>query len=110
MTNKRLENKVALVVGGSTGIGRASAVAFAQAGAKVVVAGRSEKQGKETEAAIVEAGAEGLFIQTDVTNERSIRALIDQTVETFGRIDAAFNNAGIEGKVAPLWETNEDDF
>lgn len=110
MTNKRLDNKVALVIGGSTGIGRAAAVAFAQAGAKVVVAGRGEARGKETEAMIQQAGAEGLFIQTDVSDDRSVQSLVEQTLDKFGRLDAAFNNAGIEGKVAPLAETTEEDF
>lgn len=110
MIDKKLNNKVALIIGGSTGIGRATALAFAQAGAKVAIAGRGEVQGKETESLICQAGAEGVFIQTDVTSDRSVRSLIDQTVDKFGRIDAAFNNAGIEGKVAPLWETSEDDF
>lgn len=110
MENKRLDGKVALVIGGSTGIGRAAAVAFAQAGAKVVVAGRGKDRGKETEELIKQTGMEGLFIETDVSNDSSVRTLIDQTVEKFGRIDAAFNNAGIEGKVAPIAETTEDDF
>jgi len=110
MADKRLDGKVALVIGGSTGIGRATAIAFGQSGATVVIAGRSKERGKETEALIQQTGAEGLFIETNVTSDRSVRALIDQTVEQFGRIDAAFNNAGIEGKVAPLAETTEEDF
>lgn len=110
MTNKRLDGKVALVVGGSTGIGRATAVAFAHAGASVVIAGRGQDRGKETEALVQQTGAKGLFIATDVTDSSSVRDLIERTVETFGQIDAAFNNAGIEGKVAPIAETTEEDF
>jgi NAD(P)-dependent dehydrogenase (short-subunit alcohol dehydrogenase family) len=110
MTNKRLDGKVALVVGGTTGIGRATAVAFAQAGANVAIAGRGKDRGKETEALVKKTGAEGLFIETNVTDDSSVRALIERTVETFGRIDAAFNNAGIEGNVAPIAETTEEDF
>lgn len=110
MTNKRLDGKVALVIGGSTGIGQATAVAFAQAGAKVVIASRGKDRGRETEDLVKQTGVEGLFIETDVSNDSSVRALIDQTVEKFGRIDAAFNNAGIEGKVAPIAETTESDF
>ncbi len=110
MTSKRLNGKVALVVGGSTGIGRATAIAFGQAGAKVVVAGRGKERGKETEALVQQTGVEALFIETDVTSDRSVSALIEQTVEKFGHIDAAFNNAGIEGKVAPIAETTEADF
>ena len=110
MIGRKLENKVALVVGGSTGIGRATAVAFAEAGANVVIASRGEEQGQKTVELVETAGAEGLFIQTDVSKRESVQALVRQTVEKFGRIDAAFNNAGIEGKVAPLVETEEEDF
>lgn len=107
---EQLAGKVALVIGGSTGIGRATAVAFGQAGANVVVAGRGKERGKETEALVQQTGAESLFVETDVTNDCSVRLLIEQTIEKFGRIDAAFNNAGIEGKVAPIAETTEVDF
>jgi NAD(P)-dependent dehydrogenase (short-subunit alcohol dehydrogenase family) len=105
-----LQNKVALVIGGTTGIGRATAVAFGQAGAIVAIAGRNKEQGSQTEALVRQTGAESLFIETDVTSNRSVRTLIDRTVEKFGRLDAAFNNAGIEGKVAALVETSEEDF
>jgi NAD(P)-dependent dehydrogenase (short-subunit alcohol dehydrogenase family) len=86
MADKRLDGKVALVIGGSTGIGRATAIAFGQSGATVVIAGRSKERGKETEALIQQTGAEGLFIETNVTSDRSVRALIDQTVEQFGAL------------------------
>lgn len=110
MASKQLDGKVALVIGGSTGIGRATAVAFGQAGAIVAIAGRNKEQGSQTEALVRQTGAESLFIETDVTSDRSVRALIDRTVEKFGRLDTAFNNAGIEGKVAALVETSEEDF
>ena len=110
MTEKRMENKIVLVVGGSTGIGRATAVAFAKAGAKVVVASRGEEKGQETVELVKQAGTERLFVQTDVSDKSSVKNLIGQTIDTYGRIDAAFNNAGIEGKTAPLTETDEDDF
>ena len=110
MTEKKMDGKIALVVGGSSGIGRASAVAFAKAGAKVVVASRGEEQGQETVDLVKQAGTDGLFIQTDVSQSSSVKALVEQTLAKFGRIDAAFNNAGIEGKTAPLVETDEDDF
>ncbi len=76
----------------------------------MVIASRGKDRGRETEELVKQTGVEGLFIETDVSNDSSVRALIDQTVEKFGRIDAAFNNAGIEGKVAPLAETTESDF
>ena len=110
MTKKRMDNKIALVVGGSTGIGRATAVAFARAGAKVVVASRGETKGQETVELVKQAGTEGLFIQTDVSDKNSVKHLIEQTIDKYDRIDAAFNNAGIEGNTAPLVQTNEDDF
>ena len=110
MMKKRMDNKIALVVGGSTGIGRATAVAFARAGAKVVVASRGETKGQETVELVKQAGTEGLFIQTDVSDKNSVKHLIEQTIDKYDRIDAAFNNAGIEGKTAPLVQTNEDDF
>jgi len=97
--NRILENKVALVTGGGSGIGRASALAFAGAGAKVVISGRRETEGYETVALIKKNGGQGLFIQGDVTNEAEVEQLVAQTVATHGRLDVAFNNAGIEGEV-----------
>jgi NAD(P)-dependent dehydrogenase (short-subunit alcohol dehydrogenase family) len=97
---KRLfEDKVALITGGGTGIGRASALAFAAAGGKVVVTGRRETQGQETVALIKQHGGQALFVKGDVTNEADVERMVAQTVSTYGRIDAAFNNAGIEGVV-----------
>ena len=95
--HKSLENKIALVTGGTTGIGRATAVAFARAGAKVVVSGRRETEGEETVRLIKKTGGDGLFVQADVSRETDVRALVEKTVAAFGRLDAAFNNAGVEG-------------
>ena len=96
---KLFEGKVALVTGGGSGIGRAAALAFADAGARVVVSGRREAEGIETIALIKKAGGQGTFIRGDVSNEADVEKLVAQTVKTFGRLDAAFNNAGIEGEV-----------
>ena len=97
---KRLmEDKVAIVTGGGSGIGRASTLALANAGAKVVISGRREKEGHETVALIKNAGSQGLFIQADASNEADVERLVAQTLSTYGRLDAAFNNAGIEGEV-----------
>ncbi|HLO88367.1 MAG TPA: SDR family oxidoreductase [Nostocaceae cyanobacterium] len=104
------DNKVALVTGGTSGIGRASAIAFAQTGAKVVVAGRRIKEGEETVALIEAAGGEAKFIQTDVTKAAEIENLVNQTVATFGRLDYAFNNAGIEGLVMTGIEQTEENW
>jgi NAD(P)-dependent dehydrogenase (short-subunit alcohol dehydrogenase family) len=94
---KTLAGKVALITGGTSGIGRASAIALAKEGATVVVAGRRDHEGAETVKLIEAAGGKGKFIKADVVHENEIAALVQQTVETFGRLDIAFNNAGIEG-------------
>ena len=104
---KEFENKVALVTGGSSGIGRATAIAFAREGAKVVVAARRVKEGEETVRLIKEAGSDGVFIKTDVTVEEEVQALIEKTIATYGRLDYAFNNAGV-GMGSLLTETTVD--
>jgi NAD(P)-dependent dehydrogenase (short-subunit alcohol dehydrogenase family) len=90
--------KVALITGGTAGIGRATAVAFAERGATVVVAGRREAEGAETIALIQKAGANALFVRTDVSVESEIAGLVARTQEHFGRLDFAFNNAGVGGE------------
>ena len=105
-----LRSKVAIVTGGTSGIGRDAAVLFAKAGAKVVVAGRREVEGKETIDLIRTAGGEGLFVKTDVSRAADVRALVQKTVENFGRLDIAFNNAGIEGSWSPIAEQSEEDW
>lgn len=94
-----MEDKVALITGGGSGIGRASALAFAGAGAKVVVSGRREREGFETVALIKKEGGQATFVKADVSNEADVRTLVEQTMSTYGQLDAAFNNAGIEGEV-----------
>ena len=91
-----LRGKVAIVTGGTSGIGRDTAILFAKAGAKVVVAGRREVEGKETVELIRAAGGDGLLVKTDVSRAAEVHALVQKTVEKFGRLDVAFNNAGIE--------------
>jgi NAD(P)-dependent dehydrogenase (short-subunit alcohol dehydrogenase family) len=93
-----LPSKVALITGGTSGIGRAAALAFAKENYRVVIAGRREKEGVAVVAEIKALGAEGLFVRTDVTRESELAALVARTVEQFGRLDAAFNNAGVEGQ------------
>jgi NAD(P)-dependent dehydrogenase (short-subunit alcohol dehydrogenase family) len=90
--------KVVLITGGTSGIGRATAVAFAGKGANVVVAGRRDREGEESLRLVEKAGGKGLFIRTDVTAEEEIAALVTRTVQHFGRLDFAFNNAGIGGE------------
>lgn len=93
--SKVLEGKVALVTGAASGIGRASAIAMAQAGARVVVADVSVDGGEATAQAIVAAGGEARFIRTDVTSAKDIQAAVASAVDHFGRLDVAHNNAGI---------------
>ncbi|MBD2103522.1 SDR family oxidoreductase [Leptolyngbya sp. FACHB-261] len=104
------DGKVALVTGSSSGIGRSTAVAFAREGAKVVVASRRTDEGQETVQLVQAAGSQGLFIKTDVTQEAEVKALVEQTIQTFGRLDCAFNNAGIEQTPKPLTEQSEEEF
>ena len=108
--SKDLQNKVAIITGGTSGIGRDAAILFAEAGAKVVVAGRREAEGNETVALIRKAGGEGIFVKTDVAKAADVQALVKKTVEKFGRVDCAFNNAGVEGAWVPIVEQNEEDF
>jgi NAD(P)-dependent dehydrogenase (short-subunit alcohol dehydrogenase family) len=92
-----MSSPVVLITGALTGIGRATAVAFAREGARVVVSGRREREGKKLEKELRELGAEAEFIKTDVRHDDDIRALIDKTIARFGRLDIAVNNAGTEG-------------
>jgi len=105
-----LRDKVGIVTGGTSGIGRDAAVLFAKAGAKVVVAGRREAEGEETIARVRAAGGDAVFVKTDVSKGAEVDALVQKTVEKFGRLDVAFNNAGIEGSWSPIVEQSEDDW
>jgi NAD(P)-dependent dehydrogenase (short-subunit alcohol dehydrogenase family) len=103
-------DKVAIVTGGTSGIGRAAAIAYAQQGAKVAIAGRRVMEGKETVKEIEDAGGEAFFIQTDVTQESDIKAMVDKTVDVFGRLDIAFNNAGAYGENASLSDQLDSEY
>ncbi|MBP0726954.1 glucose 1-dehydrogenase [Bacillus sp. RG28] len=103
-------NKVALVTGGGSGIGRAIAINFANQGSKVVVAGRSPKTINETQNLIREMGGEALSFQTDVSSEEQVKKLIQSTVDSFGSLDFACNAAGVMGSIAPIADTTEADF
>lgn len=102
--------KVALITGGTSGIGRATAHEFARSGADVAIAGRREERGAEVVDEIESLGAGGLYVKTDVTNDDEVQRFVDRTVDEFGRLDAAFNNAGDEGEGGPLPEITEDDW
>ena len=102
--------KVALVTGGSSGIGRATAILFARKGALVVVASRRAEEGEETVKLVKEAGSDGFFVKTDVTQAADVEAMVEQTMRSYGRLDYAFNNAGIEQTPSPLVEQTEEMF
>ena len=107
---KQFGGKVALVTGGSSGIGRATASAFAGEGANVVVADVLVEGGGETVRMIKEAGGEAIFVKTDVSKATEVEALIKKIVETYGRLDCAINNAGIEGTMAPTADCTEENW
>ena len=99
---RRLDSKVALVTGGASGIGRATALTFAREGAKLVIADMNEEGGQQTVHLITEKGGEAIFVKTDVSKAVEVQALISKAVETYGRLDCAHNNAGIAGGVRAL--------
>jgi NAD(P)-dependent dehydrogenase (short-subunit alcohol dehydrogenase family) len=105
-----LNNKVAVVTGGGRGIGRAIALACAQAGADLVLASRSLDRLEETRAEILRMGREALVVPTDITQEQSVRELSERALERFGRVDILVNNSGITGPVKPLWEVSLDEW
>ena len=106
----QLDGKVALITGAGSGIGRASALAFAREGAKVAVADIVVEGGEETVRMVKEAGGEAFFIKVDVANAADVEAMVNAVVDTYGRIDCAYNNAGIEGRLASTDEYPEDVF
>jgi NAD(P)-dependent dehydrogenase (short-subunit alcohol dehydrogenase family) len=105
-----MDAPVVLVTGALTGIGRATAVAFARDGARVVVSGRHMEEGLALAAVLRDAGAEAEFIPADVRREQDVRALVDGTIQRFGRLDVAVNNAGTEGKRGPITEQTAESY
>ncbi len=106
----RFQDQVALVTGGGTGIGKATAIAFARQGAKVVIGNRNEQRGADVVEEIRAAGGEAVFQQTDVQKAADVQSLVHLAVEKYGRLDIAFNNAGIEGDIVPTHEQTEENF
>lgn len=101
------ENKVAIITGGSFGIGKAAAIAFAKRGAKVVIADWVEDN--ETINIIQSSGGDAIFVKCDVSDDASVKAMVEKTITQYGRLDYAFNNAGVEGFSAPIHQcTNEN--
>ena len=97
-----LEGKVALITGASSGIGAATAKIFARDGASVSLLARTMERGERVASEIQAGGGEAVFLQTDVSQEQDVRSAVEQTVSRFGRLDCAFNNAGIIGEPSPL--------
>jgi len=107
---KSLQNKVVIITGAGSGIGQTTAIQFAAAGSKVIVADFSDKGGNDTVQKIKEAGGEATFIKTDVSNSEDVQTMVAKTVELYGRLDCAFNNAGVGGTSASLDDFPEDIF
>jgi NAD(P)-dependent dehydrogenase (short-subunit alcohol dehydrogenase family) len=101
-------DSVVVITGAGTGIGRATALAFGRQGARVVIGNRDRQRGQETAAQVQAAGGTVLYLPTDVTQAADVRRLIGTAVETFGRLDVLFNNAGTFGPIGPLAEQDED--
>jgi NAD(P)-dependent dehydrogenase (short-subunit alcohol dehydrogenase family) len=102
-------SRVAVITGGASGIGRETALKFAKKGDRVVVADFNEVIGKQTVDLIKSNGGEAIFVKTDVSNYEDVEALVDKAVETYGRIDVMFNNAGI-GRITPVLDQNLEDY
>jgi NAD(P)-dependent dehydrogenase (short-subunit alcohol dehydrogenase family) len=110
MTTPTSTKPIVLITGALSGIGRATALAFAREGAKLVVAGRHEDKGKELVAELQSLGSEAEFVLTDVRHDDEVRALVDRTVERFGHLDVAVNNAGTEGHPGPVVDQTDQTY
>ena len=104
------ENQVVLITGATAGIGRATAIAFAQQGAKLVVSGRNAQAGQALETQLQSLGAEALFVQCDVAEEAQVMQLVEQCMQRFGRLDVAVNSAGLEGARGSIMEQTVDTY
>src|SRR5438445_12411715 len=105
-----MNKPVVLITGALTGIGRATALAFAQEGARIVVSGRHDDEGQRLVGELGKLGAEAEFVRSDVRHEDDVRSLVDKTVARFGRLDVAVNTAGTEGKPGPITEQSAESY
>jgi NAD(P)-dependent dehydrogenase (short-subunit alcohol dehydrogenase family) len=105
-----MSSPVVLITGALTGIGRATAFAFARSGARLIVSGRRAAEGAALEAELRELGADALFVQADVRHDEDVRHLVDQAVSRFGRLDVAVNNAGTEGTPGPITDISAESY
>lgn len=106
----KFKNKVVLVTGGTSGIGKATAKAFAKEGAAVVIAGRREKEGESVVADILEEGGKASFIKTDIAKSNELEALMEQLIDQYGQLDCAFNNAGTTEMPASVADLAEEEW
>ncbi len=106
----RLQNKVALITGGASGIGRATALAFAREGARVVVSDVDAAGGEQTSQAIRSAGGEAIFVHADVSRAAEVELVTKRAIENYRRLDCAFNNAGIQGQIANTVDCSDDNW
>jgi NAD(P)-dependent dehydrogenase (short-subunit alcohol dehydrogenase family) len=109
MNNKSFSDKVALITGGTSGIGKATAIEFARASANVVLTGRRETEGAQVVAEIKKLGGDAAFVRADVAKDADVKWMVDFTVDKFGRLDVAFNNAGVEW-MGPLDQATEAEY
>jgi NAD(P)-dependent dehydrogenase (short-subunit alcohol dehydrogenase family) len=105
-----MNHPIVLITGALTGIGRATALAFAREGASLVVSGRRDDAGHALAGELRALGVRAEYLRADVRHEAEVRSLVEQTVERFGRIDVAINNAGTEGQLGPITEQSEDNY
>lgn len=110
MNERVLAGRVALVTGGAAGIGRAAAMAFAASGAKVALCDLKPDRGQDVAKSIERDGGHAIFIEADVSRAGDVEKVVGATVSAFGRLDCAFNNAGIEGQLAPTGDCSEENF
>jgi NAD(P)-dependent dehydrogenase (short-subunit alcohol dehydrogenase family) len=108
--NGILRDKVALITGAASGIGRAGALIFAREGARLVLADVNEKDGEDISGSVKESGGESIFVKCDVSSAADVESLISKAVDVFGRLDCAFNNAGISGEQAPTGQCSDDNW
>ncbi len=105
-----MDTQVVLITGALTGIGRATAIEFARQGARVVVSGRRDKDGKTLEAELLGLGADAVFVRADVRHDEDVAALLEAAVDRFGQVDAAVNNAGTEGAPGPIVQQSTESY